>query len=70
MSTLAVLHLIISKYRYFFYHRALLAIPEVLQPCPEYPGLGVDIGDAQHEHSPAQVMVKVHALAHLAARHR
>ncbi len=47
-----------------------MRVPEVLEPRPEYPGLCVDVGNAEHEHSAPQVMVKVHALAHFTARHR
>ncbi len=46
-----------------------MRVPEVLKSRPEYPGLCVDVGNAEHEHSAPQVMVKVHALAHFTARH-
>lgn len=45
-------------------------VSEILESCLENPRLGVDIGDSKHEHRPAEVVVKVDALADLAARHR
>ena len=36
---------------------------------PQDAALGVDVWDADHHHSAPIVVVKVHPLAHLAARH-
>lgn len=45
-------------------------VPEVLQARLEYAALREDVGDPEHEHAAAQVVVEVHALRHLAPRHR
>ncbi|KAH9392651.1 hypothetical protein TYRP_005736 [Tyrophagus putrescentiae] len=48
----------------------LVVLRQVLQPGLQYTGLRVHVGNAEHHHTPPQVVVKVDALADLAAGHR